>query len=200
MKCPTSRMSIWKRPKISPRRKSRKRYSQLPAGNGRAAIAAATGARNRIPAQPRGSGGIRRPRSSYVTSAISAEAASYSRISTSGAVKTTAVRSPCAKGRCSIMAQRTGEPDLKRKSLCAAVAAMSPHYFAELFKTEHGRAPLRHVLLQRIVAQDRVFGTLGAGLSKGWTRRQSPRHFARMFSKFLGASPSRFSIRDKGSK
>jgi AraC-like DNA-binding protein len=36
-------------------------------------------------------------------------------------------------------AQRTGEPDPKRKSLCAAVAGMSPHYFAELFKRSTGR-------------------------------------------------------------
>ena len=44
-------------------------------------------------------------------------------------------------------------------SQLAAVAGMSPHYFAELFKKSMGHAPHRYVLLQRIErAQTRTLG------------------------------------------
>ena len=75
----------------------------------------------------------------------------------------------------------------------AAVAGMSPHYFAELFKRSTGQAPHRYVLLQRIERKTGLRGTgrsvIEVGLDVGF---QTPSHFARMFRKFVGASPSSF--------
>jgi AraC family transcriptional regulator len=79
-------------------------------------------------------------------------------------------------------------------SQLAAVAGMSPHYFAELFRTSTGHAPHRYVLLQRIERAKQSLRVPGrsvieAGLDVGF---QNPSHFARVFRKFVGTSPSRF--------
>ena len=79
-------------------------------------------------------------------------------------------------------------------SQLAAVAGMSPHYFAELFRMSTGYAPHRYVLLQRIeqakqALRDTGRSVLEVGLDAGF---QNPSHFARMFRKFVGTSPSRF--------
>ena len=76
----------------------------------------------------------------------------------------------------------------------AAIADMSPHYFAELFKQSTGRAPHRYVLLQRIERakqnlRDPKRSVIEAGLDAGF---RNPSHFARVFRRFVGTSPSRF--------
>ena len=76
----------------------------------------------------------------------------------------------------------------------AAVAGMSPHYFAELFRQSTGRAPHQYVLLQRInLAKQRLRdpqrSVIDAGLDAGF---QNPSHFARVFRKWVGISPSGF--------
>src|SRR5262249_46336522 len=76
----------------------------------------------------------------------------------------------------------------------AAVADMSPHYFAELFKMSTGYAPHRYVLLRRIERakqklRDSRHSILDVALDVGF---QNPSHFARMFRKFVGTSPSHF--------
>ena len=79
-------------------------------------------------------------------------------------------------------------------SQLAATAGMSPHYFAELFRQSTGSAPHRYVLLQRIErAKERLCdpnrSIIEAALDAGF---QNPSHFARMFRKFVGISPSGF--------
>jgi AraC family transcriptional regulator len=76
----------------------------------------------------------------------------------------------------------------------AAVAGMSPHYFAELFRQSTGRAPHRYVLLQRIERVKQSLrnprrNVIEAGLDAGF---QNPSHLAQVFRKFVGTSPSRF--------
>jgi AraC family transcriptional regulator len=76
----------------------------------------------------------------------------------------------------------------------AAVSGMSPHYFAEMFRDSTGYAPHRYVLLQRIErAKQGLSNTrwsiLEVGLNAGF---QNSSHFARMFRKFVGVSPSQF--------
>jgi AraC family transcriptional regulator len=76
----------------------------------------------------------------------------------------------------------------------AAVAGMSPHYFTELFKNSTGQPPHQYVLLQRIErAKDNItrmnLSITEAGIGAGFP---NPSHFARMFRKFVGTSPSRF--------
>jgi AraC family transcriptional regulator len=76
----------------------------------------------------------------------------------------------------------------------AALAGMSPHYFAELFKRSVGYSPHRFVLLQRLerakqALRDPTRSVLEAGVSAGF---QNPSHFARVFHRFVGVSPSRF--------
>jgi AraC family transcriptional regulator len=76
----------------------------------------------------------------------------------------------------------------------AAVANMSPHYFADLFTKSMGVTPHRYVLLQRIECskqslRDPNRSVIEAGLEVGF---QNPSHFARVFRKFVGISPSRF--------
>lgn len=79
-------------------------------------------------------------------------------------------------------------------SQLAAIAGMSPHYFAEMFKQSTGRAPHQYVLLRRIERakerlRDAKCSVIEAALAAGF---QNPSHFARMFRKFVGISPSRF--------
>ena len=79
-------------------------------------------------------------------------------------------------------------------SQLAAVAGMSPHYFAELFRKSTGYAPHRYVLLRRIERAkqglcDTERSVIEVGLDVGF---QNPSHFARIFRKFVGASPTLF--------
>jgi AraC family transcriptional regulator len=76
----------------------------------------------------------------------------------------------------------------------AAVAGMSPHYFSELFKLSTGRAPHNYVLMQRIKRakqqlRDPKHSIIDAGLDVGF---QNPSHFARMFRKLAGTTPSKY--------
>jgi AraC family transcriptional regulator len=84
----------------------------------------------------------------------------------------------------------------------AAIAGMSPHYFAELFKKSTGYAPHRYVLLHRIERAKQDLPNTGrsiieVGLDVGF---QNPTHFARTFRKFVGTSPSRFQSEIKSRK
>lgn len=79
-------------------------------------------------------------------------------------------------------------------SQLATVADMSPHYFSELFKQSMGRTPHNYVLLQRIERakqqlRDPKRNVTEAGLEAGF---QNPSHFARMFRRLVGSTPSRF--------
>ena len=75
------------------------------------------------------------------------------------------------------------------------IAGMSPHYFSELFKQSTGSSPHQYVLSQRIGrAKEKLSGSgrrnvTEVGLEVGF---QNPSHFARIFHKFVGISPSRF--------
>lgn len=85
------------------------------------------------------------------------------------------------------------EEDLSLSEL-AALAGLSPHYFAELFRQSMGCAPHRYVLLQRIerskqALRDPRRTVLEACVESGF---QNPSHFARMFRRFVGVTPSRF--------
>ena len=76
----------------------------------------------------------------------------------------------------------------------AAIAGMSPHYFSELFKLSTGRAPHNYVLMQRIERakqqlRDPKRSIIDAGLDAGF---QNPSHFARMFRKLEGTTPSKY--------
>jgi AraC family transcriptional regulator len=78
----------------------------------------------------------------------------------------------------------------------ASVAGMSPHYFAELFRKSTGHAPHRYVLLRRIqLAKQQLSGSARTvtevGLTAGF---QNPSHFARIFHRFVGISPSKFQM------
>ena len=76
----------------------------------------------------------------------------------------------------------------------AVVAGMSAHYFADLFRQSTGSTPHRYVLLRRVERAKRglcdpKLSVIEAGLEAGF---QNPSHFARVFRKFVGTSPSRF--------
>lgn len=76
----------------------------------------------------------------------------------------------------------------------AAIAGMSPHYFSELFRLSTGRAPHNYVLMQRIERakqqlRDPQRSVIDAGLDAGF---QNPSHFARMFRKLEGTTPSTY--------
>lgn len=78
----------------------------------------------------------------------------------------------------------------------AGIAGMSAHYFAEMFKRSTGYPPHRYVLLQRIERAKQALlesnlGVIDVGLNVGF---QNPSHFARVFRKFVGTSPSRFRL------
>jgi AraC family transcriptional regulator len=73
---------------------------------------------------------------------------------------------------------------------------MSPHYFADLFRISTGYAPHRYVILQKIerakaMLRDPNRSVIEVGLEAGF---QNPSHFARMFRKFVGTSPTRFQL------
>jgi AraC family transcriptional regulator len=79
-------------------------------------------------------------------------------------------------------------------SKIAGIAGMSPHYFSELFKQSTGWSPHHYVLLQRIERakkqlRDPKRSVIDVGLEAGF---QNPSHFARMFRKVEGTTPSRF--------
>jgi len=76
----------------------------------------------------------------------------------------------------------------------AAVVDMSPHYFAELFKKSTGQTPHQYILLQRIErAKNKIAhascSIIEAGIEAGFP---NPSHFARVFRKLVGTSPSAF--------
>jgi AraC family transcriptional regulator len=76
----------------------------------------------------------------------------------------------------------------------ATIAGMSPHYFSELFKQSTGRPPHNYVLLQKIERAKQLLrnpkrSIIEAGLDVGF---QNPSHFARMFRRLEGTTPSRF--------
>jgi AraC family transcriptional regulator len=79
-------------------------------------------------------------------------------------------------------------------SQLAAIAGMSPHYFSELFKQSTGHAPHNYVLVQRIERakqklRDPQRSIIDAGLDAGF---QNSSHFARMFRKLVGTTPSKY--------
>ena len=79
-------------------------------------------------------------------------------------------------------------------SQLSAIAGVSPHYFSELFKQSTGRTPHHYVLLQRIERakqhlRDPKCSIIEAGLDAGF---QNSSHFARVFRKVEGTSPSKF--------
>lgn len=85
------------------------------------------------------------------------------------------------------------DTDLSLSEL-AGVVGMSPHYFAELFKKSVGQAPHQYILSQRIErAKDSLAkadrSITEVGLDIGF---QNLSHFARVFRKLVGTSPSRF--------
>ena len=76
----------------------------------------------------------------------------------------------------------------------AAVAGMSPHYFAELFRQSTGRTPHQYVLSERVERAKRCLrnpriSIIDAGLDAGF---QNPSHFARTFRRLVGTSPSKY--------
>ncbi|MET0231114.1 MAG: AraC family transcriptional regulator [Rhodanobacteraceae bacterium] len=78
----------------------------------------------------------------------------------------------------------------------AAVAGLSEHYFVERFRRSTGVPPHRYVLLQRIERARRLLGdrkrarsVIDAAAESGFTNAS---HFARVFRRFTGVSPSRF--------
>jgi AraC family transcriptional regulator len=76
----------------------------------------------------------------------------------------------------------------------SAIAGMSPHYFSELFKQSTGRTPHTYVLHQRIERakqrlRDPACSIIDAGLNAGF---ENPSHFARVFRRLVGTTPSRF--------
>jgi AraC-like DNA-binding protein len=121
-----------------------------------------------------------------------------------------ALGDPCAERRDWTVSRRPGLPgcrlrrvldhieehlvdDLRLADL-AAVAAMSPHYFSELFTKSMRVTPHRYVLLQRIECakqrlQDPRSSVLAAALDSGF---ENASHFARTFRRFVGTTPSEY--------
>jgi AraC family transcriptional regulator len=82
----------------------------------------------------------------------------------------------------------------------STIAGMSPHYFSELFKQSTGRTPHTYLLHQRIERakqrlRDPVCSIIDAGLDAGF---ENPSHFARVFRRLVGTTPSRFRAADAG--
>jgi AraC family transcriptional regulator len=81
-----------------------------------------------------------------------------------------------------------------RLSQLSTIAGMSPHYFSELFKQSTGFAPHQYLVRQKIEHAKRhlcnpKLNILDAGLESGF---QNPSHFARVFRRVVGVSPSSF--------
>lgn len=81
-----------------------------------------------------------------------------------------------------------------RLSQLSMVAKMSPHYFSELFKQSTGFSPHQYILLQRIErAKEQLrnprLNIFDTGLNAGFRNHS---HFARVFRKVVGVSPSLF--------
>src|SRR5262249_7231581 len=79
-------------------------------------------------------------------------------------------------------------------SALAELAGTSAHHFAELFKRSLSCTPHRYVLQERIerakiALRDPRCTVLDAAVISGFP---NPSHFARMFRRFVGVSPSRF--------
>jgi AraC family transcriptional regulator len=79
-------------------------------------------------------------------------------------------------------------------SQLAAIAGMSPHYFSELFRQSTGCTPHQYVLLRKIERAKQCLrnprcSVNEAGMEAGF---QNPSHFARVFRKLVGITPSRF--------
>jgi len=82
----------------------------------------------------------------------------------------------------------------------AAVAGMSPHYFAQLFRDSMGHSPHRYVLLQRIERakeglRDASRSIIDVGSKAGF---ENPSHFARVFRQFVGTTPSKYRSEVRG--
>ena len=76
----------------------------------------------------------------------------------------------------------------------ASIAGMSPHHFIEMFRRSTGQAPYRYILLQRIERakenlRDPKASVFEAGMDAGF---QNASHFARVFRRFVGVTPSQF--------
>jgi len=78
----------------------------------------------------------------------------------------------------------------------AAVAGMSEHYFVERFRASMGDPPHRYLMLRRIERARQLLGdrrrrcsVIEAATESGFTNAS---HFARVFRRFTGVSPSRF--------
>jgi AraC family transcriptional regulator len=85
--------------------------------------------------------------------------------------------------------------DLRLSDL-SAIAGMSEHYFLERFRASIGVPPHRYVLTQRVERARRLLGdrerkrsVIEAAADSGFTNAS---HFARVFRRFTGQSPSRF--------
>ena len=83
-------------------------------------------------------------------------------------------------------------------SLCdlASIAGMSSHHFIEMFRRSTGQAPYRYILLQRIERakenlRDPKASVFEAGMNAGF---QNASHFARVFRRFVGTTPSQFRL------
>ena len=76
---------------------------------------------------------------------------------------------------------------------------MSAHYFAELFKRSTGSAPHQFVLRRRIERAKEALrnpkrSIIDAGFGAGF---KNPSHFARVFRKLVGVSPSKFRLKTR---
>jgi AraC family transcriptional regulator len=76
----------------------------------------------------------------------------------------------------------------------AGIADMGTHYFAELFRQSTGQAPHHYVLARRIERaqdslRDPMRSVVEVAMDAGF---ENASHFARVFRKFVGTSPSRF--------
>ena len=81
-------------------------------------------------------------------------------------------------------------------SQLAALVDLSPHYFSELFKQSTGKTIHAYVLDRRVeFAKQQLRNTdrkiIDIGMEAGFP---NPSHFARVFRKVVGASPSRFQV------